>query len=72
MHRRQRKEQAFVIFAFPPPLKGPGTVYYAEDGTKTVIKFKAAKFSTREDAQDFAKKNNIELTAATYIDLEIF
>jgi len=70
--RRPKKQNLFVIFALPQQLEGPGTVYYAEDASITDIKSKAAKFLTFDDAKDFAKKNNIELTAATYIGLEAF
>jgi hypothetical protein len=71
MHR-PKKQNLFVIFALPQQLKGPGTVYYAEDASITDIKSKAAKFLTFDDAKNFAEKNNIELTAATYIGLEAF
>ena len=70
--RRPKKQYFLVIFALPQQLGGPGTVYYAEDASITDIKSKAAKFLTFDDAKDFAEKNNIELTAVTYIGLEAF
>lgn len=70
--RRSKKQNYFVIFALPPQIKGPGTVYYSNDATVTDIKSKAARFLTFDDARKFAEKNKIELTAATYIGIESF
>lgn len=69
---RSKKQDYFVIFPIPKPIKGPGSKYYSEDATVTDIKSRAAKFLTFDDARKFAEKNNIELTAATYIDIESF
>lgn len=62
----------FVIFAGPQQLESPGTHYIADDGTVTDIKSRAAKFYSYAEATEFAIKNNIELTAVTYIGQEDF
>ncbi|NIA10326.1 MAG: hypothetical protein GWP10_11520 [Nitrospiraceae bacterium] len=69
---RSRKQNYFVIFAIPQQIKGPGTIYYSKDATVTDIKSKTARFLTFDDAREFAEKNKIELTEATYIGLESF
>lgn len=70
--KRSKKNKYYVIFALPEQHGRPGTVYYSDDATITDIKGKAAMFSTFKEAEDFAKKHNIELTPATYIGIETF
>jgi hypothetical protein len=70
--RKKKKHTAYVIFAGPQQFGGPGTQYIAEDGSRTGIKARAAKFYSHYDAVEFAKQKNIELTAITYIGQEDF
>ena len=67
-----RKHTMYVIFAGPQQFGRPGTSYFAEDGKRTEIRSQAAKFYTLTEAQEFAKRMNIELTAITYIGQEDF
>jgi hypothetical protein len=69
---QSKRQNFFVIFRGPQQHGRAGTRYYANDGTVTNIKTKAAKFYSPEDAREFAKQNNIKLTPITYIDLEDF
>ena len=62
----------FVIFAGPQQHGRPGTQYIAEDGRRTGIKARAAKFYSFTEAKEFAKQKNIELTALIYIGQEDF
>lgn len=57
----------YVIFACPQQLGRSGTLYIANDGSQTHLKSHAARFSSFSDAQEFAKKKKIELTAVRYI-----
>lgn len=70
--KQSEMNKRYVIFALPEQHGRSGTVYYSDDATITGIKNKAAKFLTFKNAEDFAKKHNIELTPATYIALETF
>lgn len=72
MIRHKKNEQYFVIFALPEQHGRSGTVYYADDATITDIKSKAAKFLTFNDAEDFAKEHNVELSPTKYIGREDF
>jgi len=69
---RSKRQNLFVIFAFPEQHNRPGTRYYAQDATITDIRTKAAKFYSFEDAKEFAEQNNLELTATRYIGQESF
>jgi hypothetical protein len=57
----------YVIFARPQQHGRCATLYIANDGCQTHLKSHAAKFYSFSDAQEFAKKKKIELTALTYI-----
>jgi hypothetical protein len=57
----------YVIFARRQQHGRSGTLYTANDGSQTHLKSHAARFSSFSDAQEFAKKKKIELTALTYI-----
>jgi hypothetical protein len=69
---RSKKKNLFVIFSGPKQYNGPGTRYYAKNATVTDIRSKAAKFYSFEEAKEFAKRNDIELTSITYIGQESF
>ncbi len=59
MARKDR--QRFVIFARPEQHGRPGNRFIARDGTVTDSSLHAAKFTTWEDAKDFASEKGIKL-----------
>lgn len=69
---RSKKNNLFVIFRGPEQIMRPGTKYYAKDASATEIKTRAAKFYSFDEATEFAKKNNIELSSLDYIGIESF
>jgi hypothetical protein len=62
----QNKQTLFVIFSGPKQHAGPGTHYFAEDGSTTTLRPKAARFYT------FTDQNQITLSAHIYIGREEF
>ena len=66
------QQTLFVIVASPQQHVAPGTYYIALDGQPTVMRSKAARFSSFADAKEFAKESRIALNGHTYIGLEDF
>jgi hypothetical protein len=66
------QQTLFVIFAGPQQQVAPGAYYIARDGGPTVMRSKAARFSSFADAKEFAKESRIALNGHTYIGLEDF
>jgi len=66
------QQTLFVIFAGPQQQVAPGAYYIARDGYPTVMRSKAARFSSFADAKEFAKESRIALNGHTYIGLEDF
>jgi hypothetical protein len=62
-----KEHDLFVIFAFPEQHVGSRTGYYTQDAKVTYIRTKAAKFYSFDEAKNFAERQNIELTGASYI-----
>jgi hypothetical protein len=71
---KTKKWRAYVIYAAPDQYgRGGVSHYFAEDGSVTDRKEKAARFVTHGDAQDFAKAKKITLDGAMrYIGQEDF
>ncbi|PYN22887.1 MAG: hypothetical protein DMD76_18655 [Candidatus Rokuibacteriota bacterium] len=70
---RKKRQTRWVIYASPKPRSGPGTRYYAEDGSVTQRASKAAKFFTGESAIEFAERKGIKLDGAmSYVGQEDF
>jgi hypothetical protein len=60
----KRKTTMFVIFAGPQQHGRPGALHIAKDGkTKTKMRSHAAELYSFAEAQEFAKKMNIQMTA---------
>jgi hypothetical protein len=70
--RRSKEQNRFVIFVHPEQHGHPGTTYYTREATISRYKLQAAKFLSFQEAEEFAKLNNIELSAATHIGSETF
>ena len=66
------KQSLFVIFSGPCQRIASGVCYIALDGHPTMMKSKAARFSSFAEAREFAKENRITLNGRTYIGLEDF
>ena len=66
------QQTLFVIFAGPQQQVAPGAYYIARDGYPTVMRSKAARFSSFADAKEFAEENRIALNDHTYINQEDF
>jgi len=66
------QQTLFVIFAGLQQQVAPGAYYIARDGCPTVMRSKAARFSSFADAKVFAKESRIALDGHTYIGLEDF
>lgn len=63
--RRRKRKMMFVIFARPEQRgPGPGNEFFANDGTTTQSRDRAAKFYTAESAFEFAKQHAIALDGA--------
>jgi hypothetical protein len=71
MKRKPKRTAMWVIFASPQQFKGPNR-YIDSSGSVTHIATLAAKFYSRDEAAEFAKKKNIELTEICYIGREDF
>jgi hypothetical protein len=64
MVKRKRK-MVFVIFARPEQRgPGPGNEFFAEDGTTTQSRQRAARFHSAESAHQFGKQKRIALDGA--------
>ena len=70
--KKKKRETRFVIFAEHEQHGGPGTHYISKEGAPTTYLHEAARFHSFTDAEDFAKRHNIKLTAVTYIGREAF
>ena len=68
--RANLKQAHFVIFVSPSPYIAPGSCYIAEDGSPTMMRSRAARFTTLAQAKEFAEANHIVLNTLTYIGLE--
>jgi len=66
------KQSLFVIFAGPQQQLVPSACYIALDGNPTMMRSKAASFSSFADAKEFAEENRIALNDHTYIGLVDF
>ena len=66
------QQTLFVIFAGLQQQVAPGAYYIARDGYPTVMRSKAARFSSFADAKEFANESRIALNGHTYIGLEDF
>jgi hypothetical protein len=67
-----KKTQRYVIFDGPQQHGRPGTRYFANDGTSTEYKYKAAKFFTAIEAIDFAARQTIPLDELHSVGIEDF
>ena len=63
------KQTLFVIFASPQNFCGPN-LYYAEDGTTTDLRPRAAKFLTESAAKAFAEKHGIVVAGPIHVGRE--
>ena len=70
--KKKKRETLFVIFAGPEQHGGPGTHYISKEGATTTYRHDAARFYSFPDAEDFAERHNITLTAMTYIGRGVF
>ncbi len=66
------KQSLFVILTGPQQQVVPSAWYIALDGNPTMMRSKAARFSSYADAKEFAKESRILLNGHTYIGLEDF
>jgi len=64
------KQAHFVIFVSPSPHIAPGSCYIAQDGSPTMMRSRAARFTSFAQAKEFAEANQIVLNTLTYIGLE--